>query len=400
MSQKTIKDGSFKYSRLIARNHLLNIKSGEHAVLITLADRADEKGTCWPSQELIAMDSHMTTSAVSDNIKKLKQKEFVTVTRKYNGNRPYNIYHLNIPLIQNRFNESEADKERLKNEKFSELDSSNDNPFLVDDGSELLTSELLPSDSISKQPVKNDITKSLIHIEREQEKKTKKENTLRAGGDKSPSESSFSFNSLSDDVKELSQMLFDGLVNEGHYIMGSFKSKSWAEPIRKLRETDKVNYFELKETIEAVINNTDDQYCPVVRSGRALREKYGQLQDYKKRSIANNSGSSYSIPTNEGTLKELQKQVTGLYKTSPFKLYKKLLKGKTDRPVFEDSDTQEVKDAKVRRTLDIMNICTMYGLRLIKTHKETFMGSPIYKYDKHASSELSIIKAGEYDVFG
>tara|TARA_R110002020_G_scaffold266625_1_gene481665 strand:+ start:77 stop:931 length:855 start_codon:yes stop_codon:yes gene_type:complete len=67
-------------------------------VLITLANRSDEKGKCWPSQDLIAGECGISVRAVSDHLKALEADGFITRKTQHlgkgNGSRTTYTLHL------------------------------------------------------------------------------------------------------------------------------------------------------------------------------------------------------------------------------------------------------------------------------------------------------------------
>lgn len=67
-------------------------------VLITLANRSDAKGKCWPSQDLIAGECGISVRAVSDHLKALESDGFITRKTQHlgkgNGSRTTYILHL------------------------------------------------------------------------------------------------------------------------------------------------------------------------------------------------------------------------------------------------------------------------------------------------------------------
>lgn len=54
---------------------------GSKAVLMVLADYADERGTCWPAQETIAWETEMSTSTVYRRLRDLEALGLVTTER-------------------------------------------------------------------------------------------------------------------------------------------------------------------------------------------------------------------------------------------------------------------------------------------------------------------------------
>lgn len=67
-------------------------------VLITLANRSDDKGKCWPSQDLIGGECGISVRAVSDHLKALEADGFITRKTQHlgkgNGSRTTYTLHL------------------------------------------------------------------------------------------------------------------------------------------------------------------------------------------------------------------------------------------------------------------------------------------------------------------
>lgn len=68
-------------------------------VLVTLANRTNERGICWPSQQLLADECGISIRALADHLKALEDDGFIQRSTKHlgkgNGSRTYYKIHLN-----------------------------------------------------------------------------------------------------------------------------------------------------------------------------------------------------------------------------------------------------------------------------------------------------------------
>jgi DNA-binding Lrp family transcriptional regulator len=83
----------------------LDIKTGSSTaklVLLKLCDNANDKGECWPSQELIAEQCEMTKRTVISCIKKLEIMGLLETEKKYKNANKYmlNLNSANISLVK------------------------------------------------------------------------------------------------------------------------------------------------------------------------------------------------------------------------------------------------------------------------------------------------------------
>lgn len=73
---------SLKFTRLVARRSKgLSTKAGN--VLRVLADRADNKGRCWPSQDTIADDANMSSRTAFAALKELEAAGWIERERRH-----------------------------------------------------------------------------------------------------------------------------------------------------------------------------------------------------------------------------------------------------------------------------------------------------------------------------
>jgi hypothetical protein len=81
----------------------LKLKNGPRLTLITISNYADANGECWPLEKHIAEDSGQGETTVRGHIKLLKQRKFIQVKRKYDGERKMtrNYYKIQIDVILN-----------------------------------------------------------------------------------------------------------------------------------------------------------------------------------------------------------------------------------------------------------------------------------------------------------
>src|SRR3954468_13210512 len=54
-------------------------------LLLVLANYADEDGICWPSQETLAKGTEQSLDTIQRQLKKLEQKELITVAARPQG---------------------------------------------------------------------------------------------------------------------------------------------------------------------------------------------------------------------------------------------------------------------------------------------------------------------------
>lgn len=75
------------------------VKGPSRAVLVVLADRADDSGTAWPSWKTLQRESGFSRSAVHAALQSLKKSGFVTWTqrRDESGDLTSNVYRLSLP---------------------------------------------------------------------------------------------------------------------------------------------------------------------------------------------------------------------------------------------------------------------------------------------------------------
>ena len=73
------------------------LKSFSKLVYSILLRRAQDKENCWPGQESIAKDAGISLRQVTNAIKELSEKKYITVIRR--GHTKTNIYvlHLKVP---------------------------------------------------------------------------------------------------------------------------------------------------------------------------------------------------------------------------------------------------------------------------------------------------------------
>ncbi len=73
--------------------------STKKLILLLLADRANDKGKCFPSHTTIANDSELSRITVIRNIKSLEEQGLLSIkNRSNNGKKTSNVYTLNINL--------------------------------------------------------------------------------------------------------------------------------------------------------------------------------------------------------------------------------------------------------------------------------------------------------------
>jgi hypothetical protein len=82
----------------IIRENIPEIKGPPRAVLMALADRANDSGKCWPSLATIAKDAGVCLSSVKVALRKLRASGLVTWTHTTTeaGDAGCNIYHIAV----------------------------------------------------------------------------------------------------------------------------------------------------------------------------------------------------------------------------------------------------------------------------------------------------------------
>ena len=80
-------------------------------VLISLADRANDHGQCWPAISTIADDCHCSRRTVERALTYLEEKGFIRrQTRASEGMKETNIYHMTLDASQSRIDASQSRK--------------------------------------------------------------------------------------------------------------------------------------------------------------------------------------------------------------------------------------------------------------------------------------------------
>lgn len=71
-------------------------------VLVTLANRTDEEGRCWPSQELLSGECGVSVRALSDHLKGLEEDGFISRDTQHRGrgNGSRTIYTLHVQALK------------------------------------------------------------------------------------------------------------------------------------------------------------------------------------------------------------------------------------------------------------------------------------------------------------
>lgn len=84
-----------------ALNHVRGITSTQKAILIALADRANEDNQCWPSYDDICARSCANRKSVVAGLKKLEALGLITKTRRFSKSTVYTLsVSTDIGLIQ------------------------------------------------------------------------------------------------------------------------------------------------------------------------------------------------------------------------------------------------------------------------------------------------------------
>lgn len=82
----------------VIRENIPEVKGPSRAVLMALADRADNAGQCYPSLATIAKDAGVCVSTVKTALRKLRSAGFMTWTNTTTeaGDAGSNIYHITL----------------------------------------------------------------------------------------------------------------------------------------------------------------------------------------------------------------------------------------------------------------------------------------------------------------
>lgn len=65
--------------------------------------------------------------------------------------------------------------------------------------------------------------------------------------------------------------------------MRSYSIKAWAIHFTKLRILDKITEDRISSALQWLSDNIEDQYTPVIRSGRSFRDKFSRLESSMER---------------------------------------------------------------------------------------------------------------------
>jgi uncharacterized phage protein (TIGR02220 family) len=115
-------------------------------VLLLLADRANDKGVCWPSMQTIAEDCELSDRAVRNNIRQLEEIGLLTTERRKDGDTQLsNMYHLPVGTV---LVSSEHDGTGVRNE----VPRGSDVPRGTEGDSEGARNEIPPN--LSDEPIK------------------------------------------------------------------------------------------------------------------------------------------------------------------------------------------------------------------------------------------------------
>lgn len=114
------------------------VKTGDpmsKLVLIALADRADDKGQCWPAISTIADDCECSESTVKRSLNKLeKQGHIARINRANDGMKTSNLYRITLDRSERPYDGSERSSSRVTvthktpNETHNKINK--DNPYV------------------------------------------------------------------------------------------------------------------------------------------------------------------------------------------------------------------------------------------------------------------------------
>jgi hypothetical protein len=241
-------------------------------ILLLLADRANDKGFCFPSIETIAEDCELGTTAVKSNIKSLSDSGFLSVERRKDGGAYMrNVYHLDLNCCEVRRDEG-VSREASMDENHGHLAT---NPETLGDQNhrrEVSTNQSL-------EPIKE----SDIYVEGSHKTPVEDSPIPPTPGSAAPP-------SPAENERKRAKELESGFLDAMSRAKGrKLISKPTGEGICRLMKKG-VTEQEIIRAFNWLYENARDPYCPVVESGKALYDKWDKVQ-------AGMARSGYSGPS-------------------------------------------------------------------------------------------------------
>ena len=95
--------------RIMADVFRLQLAPNKKLVLLALANYANDRGFCWPTQSALAMDSTLSERRLRDNVHALAAEGWLTIVSVGNGRGKSSEYLLNLGRIRDEQPELKAD---------------------------------------------------------------------------------------------------------------------------------------------------------------------------------------------------------------------------------------------------------------------------------------------------
>lgn len=94
---------NFDLMRLIIRDERRKITPTQQLILLHLIDRGDQNNICWPSQDLIAIQTGYSTRCIGKAIKDLQEAGYLEVLANGKGRNHSSKYRITLPKNPNEF---------------------------------------------------------------------------------------------------------------------------------------------------------------------------------------------------------------------------------------------------------------------------------------------------------
>ena len=269
-------------------------------VLLLLADRAGDEGTCFPSLSRIASDACMSKSAVIRNVKKLSDIGFVSVTRrtvpmgkkKVNTSNLYLLHIDTYPLGMCSGSRTPLkDSSLYPPSEGSSLKRSPEGGSLKrspDGGSFKRSGVLANSDPNQSTEPTNNLKVSCPTSSRGDAKgnfkpaETKNPTPPNSAPPPKPKSVKKKKMVYSDTAIEMAERLSKGILKrDGHYHTLTRDKredtlKRWANDIEKIHRLDKRSWGEISDVLTFAIS--DDFWSRNILSGAKLRKQFSALK--------------------------------------------------------------------------------------------------------------------------
>ena len=138
-------------------------------VLITLANRTDTRGICWPSQDLIAGECGVSLRAVSDHLKALDDAGYITRKTKHlgQGNGSRTTYSIHLEMLSDTPKNGNEQSD-IEPEEFAHAEFAHAKTVVCTGSTPRVTNLQEPTDTIlvTREREKPDVNYSLMVRER------------------------------------------------------------------------------------------------------------------------------------------------------------------------------------------------------------------------------------------